>query len=196
MFGCQASYSRFFFSLAEAVGWQRISWWWQLNDLFFIKHLLLSLHLSLTTALPLCLSCLFLSFDWLLFLSSSISHSSDSFPLHLSFIFSPPPQSRCLSLESPGLYLYWIVSVSAIVAPPRLIERREYTSIPHLEPSASQQLVSLSICLTVTQPASQSLCCWVNTLIRKMSHPHKAWLWSQLIPAISVFCLSIFLVIF
>lgn len=40
-----------------------LSWWWQLNDLFFIKHLLLSL--SLPDTLPPHFQCLFLSLDWL-----------------------------------------------------------------------------------------------------------------------------------
>ena len=46
--------SLLFFSLAEAVGWQRLFWWWQLNDLFFIKHPLLSLSLPdyLASSLP------------------------------------------------------------------------------------------------------------------------------------------------
>ena len=97
----------FFFSLTEAVGWQRLSWWWQLNDLFFIKHLLLSLYRSLTTSLPPRLQCLFLSFDWLLSLSVSyFSVLRVSLPPLLPPFFHPlgsqPPTLYLLSFRSPS----------------------------------------------------------------------------------------------
>ncbi len=110
-----------FFSLTEAVGWQRLSWWWQLNDLFFIKHLLLSLYRSLTTSLPPRLQCLFLSFDWLRSLSSSISHSSESLSPSLQF-FSPSWLVTSHTVSSPG---FSIVSVSLLVVSLFFFKREE-----------------------------------------------------------------------
>lgn len=141
-----------FFSLTEAVGWQRLSWWWQLNDLFFIKHPLLSLHRSLTTSLPPCLQCLFLSCDWLLSLSSPISHSSESVsPFCFFFFFLPSLLVTSRTVSSPG---FTIVSASLLVvslSPFSQIEEREYTSIPSpgaISQSASQA-ASLSVCQSV-----------------------------------------------
>lgn len=106
MWGCQRV-SVLFFSLTEAVGWQSRSWWWQLNDLFFIKHLLLSVYRSLTTSLPPCLQCLILSFDWFLSLSSPSNSSEPLSARNLHHCISPPLVSLLLlppSLLSPAFF--------------------------------------------------------------------------------------------
>jgi len=158
MLGCQVSLSKFFFSLTEAVVWQKLSWRWQRNDLFFIKHLLLSLYLSLTTALPPSVSPFIF---WL-----------TALPLAPLFLipqsFPPfPCLSHPLCLKITVLYSYWIISVYTIVVSIffSLKHKRDYTSIPHLEPSASQpacQFVNLFDSLPASQQVSHCAAVWTH----------------------------------
>lgn len=137
---------------------------------------------------------IFLSFEWLLSLSLSISHSLVSPTLPL--LFSPPLLgSFCIvfSLSCFCFYLhcfpFFFFSIS------QTEEGIYFHPLPGAISQSASQSASLSgrvsICLIVTQPASQSLCTSVKTLIKSLIH--KARQWSRLISTIQAFRLRLFL---
>lgn len=141
---------------------------------------------------------IFLSFDWLLSLSLSISHSLVSPTLPL--LFSPPllVGSFCIvfSLSCFCFYLHCFPFFFFSFLPISQTEEGIYFHpLPGAISQSASQSASLSgrvsICLIVTQPASQSLCTSVKTLIKSLIH--KARQWSRLISTIQAFCLRLFL---
>lgn len=129
-------------SHSEAEGWQRLSWWWQLNDLFFIKHLLLSLSLPdyLASSSP----SVSLFIFWLTALPLLLYFSFLRVCLPPPFTFFSPFRLTTSHIVSMLVSLSFLVFYLVVFSSKR---KWGYTTILHFAlRSSASELVSLSIC--------------------------------------------------